>query len=87
MEFEYDPNKSKINLAKHKIDFVEAQILWQDENILEIPVQTQDEKRYLVIGKIKNKYWSAVITYRQEKIRIISVRRSRQEEINLYESN
>ena len=86
MEFEYDPNKSKINLEKHKIDFVEAQILWQDENILEIPVQTKDEKRYLLIGKIKTKFWSAVITYRQQKIRLISVRRSRKEEVNLYEN-
>jgi uncharacterized protein len=53
---------------------------------LEIPAKTLDEPRYLVIGKISDKYWSAVITYRAENVRIISVRRSREEEIELYES-
>jgi len=60
--------------------------LWDDEDRLEIPAKTLDELRFLVVGKINNKYWSAVITYRGEKIRIISVRRSRDEEIKIYES-
>jgi hypothetical protein len=38
------------------------------------------------IGKIGDKHWSAVITYRNEKIRIISVRRARKEEVAIYES-
>jgi uncharacterized DUF497 family protein len=84
--FEYDLQKSQTNLVKHGIDFDEAQILWDDENRLEIPAKTIDEPRYLVIGKIKDKHWSAVITYRDENIRIISVRRSRNEEVELYES-
>jgi uncharacterized DUF497 family protein len=84
--FEYDPQKSQTNREKHGIDFDEAQTLWDDENRLEIPAETIDEPRYLVIGKIKNKHWSAVITYRDENIRIISVRRSRNEEVELYES-
>jgi uncharacterized DUF497 family protein len=84
--FEYDPQKSQTNLEKHGINFDEVQILWDDENRLEIPAKTVDEPRYLVIGKIKNKHWSAVITYRNENIRIISVRRSRDEEVELYES-
>jgi uncharacterized protein len=86
MSFEYDPNKSRINREKHGIDFDEAQLLWTDEDRPEIPAKTMDEPRYLVIGKINGKYWSAVITYRGENIRIISVRRSRDEEIGLYES-
>jgi uncharacterized DUF497 family protein len=86
MAFEFDSNKSKGNRKKHGIDFHEAQALWTDEDRLEIPAKTLDEPRYLVIGKIKNKYWSAVITYRGENIRIISVRRSRDEEMELYES-
>ena len=84
--FEYDLQKSQTNLVKHGIDFDEAQILWDDEDRLEIPAKTIDEPRYLVIGKIKDKHWSAVITYRDETIRIISVRRSRDEEVELYES-
>jgi uncharacterized DUF497 family protein len=86
MEFEFDPEKSRSNKIKHGIDFNEAQELWNDPDLIEIPVKTSDEPRYLLIGKISGKYWSAVITYRGEKIRIISVRRSRKEEVAIYES-
>lgn len=86
MPFEYDPKKSQANREKHGIDFEEAQALWIDVDRLEIPAKTLDEPRYLVIGKISDKYWSAAITYRGEHVRIISVRRSRDEEIELYES-
>ena len=84
--FEFDPRKSKSNLEKHGIDFVQAQMLWLDPDLLEIPAKTVDESRFLVIGRIGDKHWSAVITYRDENIRIISARRSREEEIELYES-
>ena len=60
--------------------------LWDDENRIEIPAQTTDEQRFLVVGRIAGKHWSAVITYRDELVRIISVRRSRSEEVKLYES-
>lgn len=85
MSFEYDPNKSESNREKHGIDFEEAQALWSDEAFLEIPAKNLDEPRFLIIGKIQGKHWSAVITYRDENIRIISARRSRDEEIDLYE--
>jgi uncharacterized DUF497 family protein len=87
MEFEFDPKKSDINKAKHGIDFHEAQALWDDPDFIEIPVKTSDEPRYLVMGKISGKHWSAVITYRGEKIRIISARRSRKEEVDIYEGS
>ena len=86
MTFEYDPNKNQSNYEKHGIDFEQAQALWEDENRLEIPARTVDEPRFLVIGRIAGKYWSVVITYRGDNIRIISVRRSRVEEVDLYES-
>ena len=86
MDFEFDENKSEINKQKHGIDFNEAQELWEDLDYIEIPVKTSDEPRFLVIGKIRQKYWTGIITYRGEKIRIISVRRSRKEEIDIYES-
>ncbi|HHT9112223.1 MAG: BrnT family toxin [Planctomycetes bacterium] len=85
MEFEFDPQKSKRNKEKHGIDFYEAQALWDDPDFIEVPVKTNDELRFLVIGKISGKHWSGVITYRGEKIRIISVRRSRKEEVDIYE--
>jgi uncharacterized protein len=86
MDFEFDKNKSDINKQKHGIDFNESIKLWEDYDYIEIPVKTSDEPRFLVIGKIDNKYWTGIITYRSEKIRIISVRRSRKEEIDIYES-
>ena len=84
MEFEFDPKKSENNKKKHGIDFDEAQALWNDLDLMEIPVKTSDEPRFLVIGKISEKHWSGIITYRSGKIRIISVRRSRKEEVELY---
>jgi uncharacterized protein len=86
IHFEYDRNKSQTNFIKHGIDFVEAQKLWSDHNLIKIPTRTQDESRFLVIAKIDNKHWSGVITYRAQNIRIISVRRSRIREVELYES-
>ena len=84
--FEFDEGKSKTNLEKHGIDFVQAQALWDDPDLLEVPARTVDEPRFLIIGTIDSKHWSAVVTYRNESIRIISVRRSRDEEVRLYES-
>ena len=86
MEFEFDPRKSRANKRKHGIDFVEAQTLWDDTDLVEILARTTDEPRYLVVGRIDESHWSGVITYRENRIRIISVRRARQEEIALYES-
>jgi len=86
MEFEFDSNKSQRNKEKHGIDFREAQALWDDSDLIEIPARTSDEPRFLVVGKISGEHWSAIITWRREKIRIISVRRSRKEEIDIYES-
>lgn len=86
MSFEFDPNKSLSNFSKHGIDFDVAQNLWNDPDLLEIPARTTDEPRYFVIGKFDGKHWSAVNTYRENTIRLISVRRSRPEEIELYES-
>gem|GEM_PF-531529 len=87
MKFEYDSNKSEANKEKHGIDFNEAQSLWNDENLLEAPLNFPDEDRFLCIGKIGEKYWSAIITYRLDIIRIISVRRSRYVEVKYYENS
>ena len=86
MAFEFDPRKSTANLVKHGIDFVEAQRLWEDPDLLEIPARTEDEPRWLIIGRIDGKLWSAVVTSRSDAMRIISVRRSRDDEVALYES-
>ncbi len=86
MEFEFDEVKSRANKSKHGIDFVEAQALWLDEAFVEIPARTEDEPRFLVVGMISGEHWSAVITYRSGSVRLISVRRSRAEEVEIYES-
>jgi len=86
MEFEFDKQKSRSNKEKHGIDFVEAQVLWRDISRVEIPARTKDEPRMLVVGTINKKHWTAVVTYRDNKTRVISVRRSRPEEVQMYES-
>ena len=86
MSFEYDPNKSLTNMDKHGIDFDEAQNLWQDESRVLLPASLNGEDRVLMIAIYRGKHWTAVYTMRGEKIRIISVRRSRAKEINYYEN-
>jgi uncharacterized DUF497 family protein len=96
MVFEYDPRKSNENKRKHGIDFEEAQALWDDPALLEIPARSSDEPRWLIIGKVSlgksspgkasEKLWSAFVTRRGENVRLISVRRSRDKEAALYES-
>ena len=84
--FEFDESKSEANKLKHGIDFVAAQALWDDPDFLEIPSKiVTDEPRSMVIGVIGRKHWSGIITYRDECIRIISVRRARKREVELYE--
>jgi len=84
--FEFDDEKSQANLEKHGIDFRAAQELWRDPDLLEFQAMSDNEPRFLVIGCIGKKHWSAVVTYRDERIRLISVRRSRKKEVALYES-
>jgi uncharacterized DUF497 family protein len=87
MWFEFDPAKSKANRIKHQIDFTEAQKLWIDINRLEIPARTKEgESRMAVIGVIGGRHWTAIVTARGHAIRIISVRRSRNTEKELYEN-
>jgi len=85
MDFEFDPSKSESNKSKHGIDFEEAKALWSDENAIQLDIDTDGEQRFLVIGQIDGVVWSAVITFRGEKIRIISVRRSRKREKEEYD--
>ena len=86
VEFEFNEQKSHANRDKHGIDFAEAQKLWNDPELLEIPAKTTEEMRFLFIGRIRRKHWSAVVTRRNDKIRIISVRRARANEVEIYES-
>jgi len=85
MLFEFDSSKSESNKKKYGISFIEAQALWDDPNYIVIPAKVIDEARFLVIGIIGDKHWSGIITSRNERVRIISVRRSRKEEIEIYE--
>ena len=87
MSFEYDPEKSRSNKAKHGIDFDEAQALWRDERLIEAPARTDDELRYLAIGMIGGRHWAAVCVRRGASVRIISVRRAREQEIDYYEGD
>ena len=86
MGFEFDESKSRASKAKHGVDFVEAQALWADEALVEVPARSDTEARSLVVGMMDGRHWSAFITYRDQSIRLISVRRSRPEEVAIYES-
>ena len=85
MKFETDQEKSDANKRKHGLDFVEAQVLWEDPDRLQVPARTQGEPRLMLIGRISDKHWSAILTIRDDKTRIISVRRSRVKEVERYE--
>ena len=89
MEFEYDPEKSAKNLAKHGMDFEDAQRLWDNGMTVTLPARNpgSDDKRYVVLGMIDGKHWTAITTRRGERIRIISVRRSRKNEEAIYEQH
>jgi uncharacterized DUF497 family protein len=84
--FEYDSIKRQLTLHKPGFDFEEAKLLWNDPDLIEIPANTSDEPRFVIIAFHNGKHWSAVITYRDSNIRIISVRRSRTNEVKFYES-
>lgn len=86
MDFEYDPDKSIVNEDNHGINFTDAQSLWGDPHRVEVPARTDDEPRWVVIGSIADVKYSAVVTYRSGRVRLISVRRARQEEVEIYES-
>jgi len=86
MDFEFDREKSHSNKQKHGIDFIEAQVIWEHPEALEAPIEYYGEFRFQIIGKAYEKIWTAVITYREETTRIISVRRARNYEVQFYES-
>jgi len=85
MKFEFDLRKSEANKRKHGIGFVGAQALWEDLDRLVVPARTEGEPRFMLIGKLSAKHWSAIFTVRGEKVRIVSVRRSREKEVSAYE--
>jgi len=87
MEFEYDPEKSLTNKLKHGIDFDEAQELWRDPDRAFAPALVGPEPRFVAIGKIGEKVWTAVFTWRGDRVRLISVRRARKNEVERYEED
>jgi uncharacterized DUF497 family protein len=85
-EFQYDSDKSASNREKHGIDFEEAQNLWIDPFRLVIPARSDDEERFALLAKYKDRVWATFFTLRNQTIRIISVRRARKAEVTVYES-
>ena len=86
MKFEYDENKSLSNKQKHGIDFEETKLLWDDDRMVELRASYENEERFINIGKINAKFYTVITTIRNGKTRIISARRSRKKEIEIYES-
>lgn len=86
MEFEFDPKKSAENQKKHGIDFVVAQLLWEDTDAIGFPARSDDEKRFALLAKLRGRGWVAFHTLRANRIRLISARRARPKEQAIYES-
>lgn len=86
MHFEFDPAKSGANRGKHGIDFEQAQALWRDPRRLSLAATSTAEPRYALVARTLGKVWFAVYTLRRGSIRIISVRRARTKEMEIYES-
>lgn len=86
MYFEFDEQKSSTNKLKHGIDFIEAQRIWDDPERVEIPARTTEEPRIMIIGRIGQSIWSGIYTIRNNYIRLISVRKARKDEKEIYES-
>jgi uncharacterized DUF497 family protein len=59
----------------------------RDENLYVSAVVAAGELRYLVVGMIDGKLWTAIMTWREDRARIISVRRARHVERQRYEGN
>lgn len=84
MEFEFDAANSQANQTKHGIDFNEARALWEDPDRVVFLARLQDEERHGIIARNGYHLWCAIFTYRQYHIRIISVRRARDYEKEIY---
>ena len=87
MEFEFDPTKSEANKAKHGINFLEAQLLWLDHRAVQFPSDRFSEQRWGLIAKWSGKVWTVIFTLRDGKVRIISARRARVDEVTFYEND
>lgn len=86
-EFEFDPDKSKANKNKRGIDFYRARRLWNDPYRVEIPARWLDEARFILIASTGNEVWAAIYTVRNKRVRIISVRKARDNEKEIYHSS
>jgi uncharacterized DUF497 family protein len=86
MYFEFDEQKSSTNKLKHGIDFIEAQRIWDDPERVETPARTSEESRIMIIGRIGQEIWAGIYTVRNNTVRVISVRKARKDEKEIYES-
>ena len=83
MEFEFDKVKSEANKHKHGVSLDEARQIW-DDAYLEIAARTVDEPRWIIIGKVRGRLYACIFTRRGESLRLISCRRAREKEAQLY---
>jgi uncharacterized DUF497 family protein len=91
MRFEWDDNKNRLNIARHKVDFQLASTLFSDPfTAYRLERVVDGEERWLAIGQASNHQVLVVIhTYRGnndgEIIRIISARYATSHERSFYE--
>ena len=84
MEVEWDPEKARLNLQKHGVDFADAATALHDEMAITIPDDDPDEQRFVtlasdVLGRV------LVVVYTWRGIRLISARPATRRERKQYE--
>ena len=87
MDFEWDENKNVANIAKHGIDFRDALHVFHDPGVIFRDDDRRDygERRQLALGQCAPGLLLVVFTERRENVmRIISARRAKQKERQLY---
>lgn len=92
-DFEWNPDKARINSRKHKISFERAATIFRDPNLLSVPdnEHSQTEERRLTMGLDKNGVLLVIshtfinVSDSVSKIRIISARAATKTEAKQYE--
>lgn len=86
MEFDWDPAKEYTNKEKHRVSFEDAKAIWDlgHLEVKDIAYAESGEKRSATIGWIRNRLYVAIWTKRHSKIRLISVRRARENEEKVF---
>jgi len=84
LDFDWDSAKSTSNEVKHGLSLAAASALWAGPVVV-LPSKRPGELRHLAIGLIEGRHWTVVYAPRGDRLRLISARRSRENEKVLFQ--